>query len=127
MRSRVYRDMTQKMQTGKSVSSSEMDMWTMCIRVQKSCFPPNKNSINSPLLQGNEEQYRLNTETSDKNRWGSSLRKLSYLPALRLLLDLCEDMWFVFIDEPQQLISPEKETKKRTFISYLPIHFAYTT
>lgn len=82
--------------------------------------PPNKNSMNSPLLQGNEEGFRLNRDTSDKNRWRSSLRKLSHLPALRLLLDLCEGICGLFaLMKPLQLKSPKKETQKRTFISYL--------
>lgn len=71
-------------------------MCTICTRVPKSCFPPHMSSVNSPLLQGNEEGFRLNTETSKKNRWGSSLREVSYLPALKSLSVPYEDILVCF-------------------------------
>jgi len=63
----------------------------------------------------------LSTETFGKNNWENSLRTPSYLLALRLLLELCEDICILFsLMKLLQLKSPKKETTKGIFVNYLP-------
>lgn len=66
----------------------------------------------------------MSTETFGKNNWENSLRTPIYLLALRLLLELCEDICILFsLTKPLQLKSPKKETKKGIFVNYLPTRF----
>lgn len=94
VRSRLYRDMTQKMKKGNPFDSRKWVCGLSALESRSLSSLSNKNSINSQLLQGNEE--RLDRETFNKTRWETLREKLVNVPALRLLLDLCEDIRALF-------------------------------
>jgi len=55
---------------------------------------------------------------------GKFLEKTELSTCLKFILDLSEEICGLYsLIKPLQLKSPKKETKERTYIGHLPIHF----